>query len=82
MGIKSNLLIKATKYNDKSTIKFVLDFYSVLDKFSSALKKKESFNSKNNELLDHALLCAIENLSYDIIELLINSGANIHSLNR
>ncbi|AAW71112.1 hypothetical protein EJB10_00080 [Wolbachia endosymbiont of Brugia malayi] len=60
MGIKSNLLIQATKYNNKGIIKLTQCLFNALDKlFSSAkrsAKKKESTNNrKDNQHLNDAL---------------------------
>ncbi|MGL9761671.1 MAG: hypothetical protein ACR5LB_05735 [Wolbachia sp.] len=39
MDIKSNLLIQATKYNDKRVVKFTLDLFDVFGKLFSPVEK-------------------------------------------
>ncbi len=52
----------------------------MLDNVLSYFGRKESSHSK--KYLDDALFCAIGNLNYDAVELLINSGADVNSLNK
>ncbi|WCR57811.1 ankyrin repeat domain-containing protein [Wolbachia endosymbiont of Ctenocephalides felis wCfeJ] len=81
MGIKSNLLVQATKYNNKGIVKFTLSLFKVLDKLSLSVRKKESLHSKeNNQHLNDALVFAVENLNYDMVELLVNAGDDVNSL--
>ncbi|OWZ25413.1 hypothetical protein CCY16_00990 [Wolbachia endosymbiont of Wuchereria bancrofti] len=46
MGIKSNLLIQATKYNNKGIVKLALGLFNALNKLFSSAKRKESTNNK------------------------------------
>ncbi|MCM1001725.1 ankyrin repeat domain-containing protein [Wolbachia pipientis] len=83
MGIKSNLLVQATKYNNKRVVKFTLDFFDTLGKlFSFARKKEPSHSREDNQHLNDALVVAIENLNSDIVELLVNAGADVNSLDK
>jgi ankyrin repeat protein len=83
MGIKSNLLVQATEYNDKRVVKFTLDLFDALGKlFSFARKKEPSHSREDNQHLNDALVVAIENLNSDIVELLVNAGADVNSLDK
>lgn len=83
MGIKSNLLVQATKYDNKRVVKFTLGLFDALGKLFSSARKKESFHSRgNNQHLNDALVVAIENLNSDIVELLVNAGADVNSLDK
>ncbi|MDR0288828.1 MAG: ankyrin repeat domain-containing protein [Rickettsiales bacterium] len=83
MGIKSNLLVQATKYNNKRVVKFTLDLFDALGKLFSSARKKEPFYSRgDNQHLNDALVFAVENLNYDMVELLVNAGADVNSLDK
>ncbi|MGL9689163.1 MAG: ankyrin repeat domain-containing protein [Wolbachia sp.] len=83
MGIKSNLLVQATKYNNKRVVKFTLGLFDALGKLFSPARKKEPFHSReDNQHLNDALVFAVENLNYDMVELLVNAGADVNSLDK
>lgn len=83
MGIKSNLLVQATKYNNKRVVKFTLGLFDALGKLFSPARKKEPFHSReDNQHLNDALVVAIENINSDIVELLVNAGADVNSLDK
>ncbi|MFP3035691.1 MAG: hypothetical protein ACEY3A_01450 [Wolbachia sp.] len=83
MGIKSNLLVQATKYNNKRVVQFTLGFFDALGKlFSFARKKELSHSREDNQHLNDALVVAMENINSDIVELLVNSGADVNSLDK
>ncbi|MEY2393588.1 hypothetical protein [Wolbachia endosymbiont of Tettigetta isshikii] len=83
MGIKSNLLVQVTKYNNKRVVEFTLGFFNALGKlFSFGRKKEPSHSREDNQHLNDALVFAIENLNSDIVELLVNSGADVNSLDK
>ncbi|MDR2978320.1 MAG: hypothetical protein LBU56_02750 [Rickettsiales bacterium] len=83
MGIKSNLLVQATKYNNKRIVKFTLGLFDALGKLFSSARKKEPFRSRgDNQHLNDALVFAVENLNYDMVELLVNARADVNSLDK
>ncbi len=83
MGIKSNLLVQATKYNNKRVVKFTLGLFDALGKLFLPARKKEPFHSReDNQHLNDALVFAVENLNYDMVELLVNAGADVNSLDK
>ncbi|MGL9731503.1 MAG: hypothetical protein ACR5KX_01555 [Wolbachia sp.] len=83
MDIKSNLLIQAAKYNDKRVVKFTLGLFDVFGKLFSPARKMEPFHSReDNQHLNDALVFAVENLNYDMVELLVNAGADVNSLDK
>ncbi|MDG7056595.1 MAG: hypothetical protein LKM43_00335 [Wolbachia endosymbiont of Penenirmus auritus] len=83
MGIKSSLLVQVTKYNNKRVVKFTLGLFDALGKlFSFARKKEPSHSREDNQHLNDALVVAIENPNSDIVELLVNAGADVNSLDK
>lgn len=82
MQIKKYLLILAIKSNNKKIVNFTLSSFNTLDKIFSYFKKEKSVRSKNNKYLNDALTYAIENLNDDIVELLVNAGADVNLLDK
>lgn len=82
MGIIDNFLIKFVKNNNIKNVKFALSLYDTLNSFrkffskTMSLKNTGSFDI-NNPALNQALRHATD---HKIMELLINRGADIHSM--
>ncbi|MBA8754560.1 hypothetical protein HCR17_06365 [Wolbachia pipientis] len=83
MGIIDNFLIKSVKNNDIKGVKLTLILYDALNSFrkffskTMSLKNTGSFDINNNQALNQALGHATD---HKIMELLINRGADIHSI--
>lgn len=85
MGIIDNFLIKSVKNNDIKGVKLTLILYDALNSFrkffskTMSLKNTGSFDI-NNPALNQALGYAVKSLDYDVMELLINAGANVNAI--
>lgn len=85
MGIIDNFLIKSVKNNDIKGVKLTLSLYNALNSFrkffskTMSLKNTGSFDI-NNPALNQALGHAVRSLDYDVMELLINAGANVNAI--
>ncbi|WP_264703494.1 ankyrin repeat domain-containing protein [Wolbachia endosymbiont (group A) of Volucella inflata] len=83
MGIIDNFLIKSVKNNNIKNVKFALSLYDTLNSFrkffskTMSFKNTGSFDINNNQALNQALGRATD---HKIMELLINRGADIHSI--
>ncbi len=83
MGIIDNFLIKSVKNNDIKGVKLTLILYDALNSFrkffskTMSFKNTGSFDINNNQALNQALGHATD---HKIMELLINRGADIHSI--
>lgn len=86
MGIISKFLISSAKNNDIKGVTFALAFDKTLKSFKNfflainPFSNARSFDINNNQSLDHALKYAAKNLNCEMTSVLINSGANIHSV--
>ncbi len=86
MGIIDNFLIKSVKNNDIKGVKLTLILYDALNSFrkffskTMSLKNTGSFDINNNQALNQALGYAVKSLDYDVMELLINAGANVNAI--
>lgn len=86
MGIIDNFLIKSVKNNDIKGVKLTLSLYNALNSFrkffskTMSFKNTGSFDINNNQALNQALGYAVKSLDYDVMELLINAGANINAI--
>ncbi|WP_250296029.1 hypothetical protein [Wolbachia endosymbiont of Oedothorax gibbosus] len=85
MNIIDNFLIKSVKNNNIKNVKFALSLYDTLNSFrkftskTMSLKNTGSFDI-NNPALNQALGYAVKSLDCDVMELLINSGANVNAI--
>lgn len=86
MGIIDNFLIKSVKNNDIKGVKLTLSLYNALNSFrkffskTMFFKNTGSFDINNNQALNQALGYAVKSLDYDVMELLINAGANVNAI--
>jgi hypothetical protein len=86
MGIIDNFLIKSVKNNDIKGVKLTLSLYNALNSFRKFFSKTMFFKNtglfdiNNNQALNQALGYAVKSLDYDVMELLINAGANVNAI--
>lgn len=86
MNIIDNFLIKSVKNNNIKGVKLTLSLYNALNSFrkffskTMSFKNTGSFDINNNQALNQALGYAVKSLDYDVMELLINAGANINAI--
>lgn len=85
MNIIDNFLIKSVKNNNIKNVKFALSLYDTLNSFRKFISKTMSLKNTgsfdiNNPALNQALGYAVKSLDYDVMELLINAGANVNAI--
>jgi hypothetical protein len=86
MGIIDNFLIESVKNNDIKGVKLTLSLYNALNSFRKFFSKIMFFKNtglsdiNNNRALNQALEYAVKSLDYDVMELLINAGANVNAI--